>query len=58
MEWKQFVANRVAKIKQKKDITWQHCPTKGNPADIASKGSNHLNFLWFNGPNWLTHKEN
>jgi hypothetical protein len=56
-EWKQFISNRVFKINQKKDITWRHCPTKENPADIGSRGSVTLAPIWFNGPCWLGKKE-
>ena len=36
--YKQFVSNRVAKIKEKDYILWRHVPTESNPADIASRG--------------------
>ena len=56
-EWKQFISNRVVKINQKKDITWRHCPTQDNSADIGSRGSSTLAPVWFKGPSWLTTKE-
>ena len=37
-QYKQFVANRVAKIRLHKDIEWRYVPTDNNPADLASKG--------------------
>ena len=38
---KQFVANRVQKIKQLVPAThWNYCPTKSNPADLLTRGIN------------------
>ena len=37
--YRQFVANRVAKIQAHPSICWRHVPTKDNPADIASRGA-------------------
>ena len=34
---KQFVTNRVAKIKSKEAISWKYVPTQQNPADIWSR---------------------
>ena len=56
-EWKQFVSNRVKKINQKENITWRHCPTSDNPADIGSRGTYPLPRLWFDGPVWLSRKD-
>ena len=53
-EWKQFVSNRVEKINKKPDISWRHCPTKDNPADIGSRGTSPLPRLWYEGPDWLS----
>jgi len=41
VEWKTFVANRVAKIQRSsnKDC-WHHVRSKDNPADIISRGIN------------------
>ena len=46
--WKQFVSNRVEKIRQKTVLNWRHCPTKENPADVGTKGAktSGLNELW------------
>ena len=56
--FKQFVANRVNKIQSHKDIEWHYVPTKDNPADLGSRGTNHLSELWRNGPDWLSSPEN
>ena len=37
-EYKQFVHNRVCKIRDKNWITWRYVPTKENPADLGSRG--------------------
>ena len=36
-KYKQFVRNRVRKIREK-EINWRHVPTKENPADMGSRG--------------------
>ena len=58
-QYKLFVANRVNKILQHKDVRWRHVPSKENPADIASRGGliDEGNQLWWNGPNWLSNPE-
>ena len=54
-QYKQFVTNRVSKIKEKEFIEWRHVPSELNPSDIGSRGcySKKLDSLWFNGPSWL-----
>ena len=53
-QYRQFVANRVSKIKQHQEIVWRHVRTKENPADIASRGGPlSEKSLWWNGPEWL-----
>ena len=54
--YKQFVANRVRKIRKKKDISWRHVPTDQNPSDQKSRGVDayKLEDLWFKGPEWLS----
>ena len=37
-EYKQFVANRVAKIQAVDGIEWHYVPTADNPADLGSRG--------------------
>ena len=38
-QYKQFVANRVAKIQIHKEIEWRYVSTDENPADLASRGA-------------------
>ena len=55
--YKQFVSNRVNKIKEKSpDIIWRHVPGVLNPADRASRGcyTDKLNDDWWIGPEWLS----
>lgn len=53
-EFRQFVANRVAKIQSHTRVEWHHVPTKQNPADVGSRGGRVVgNDLWRNGPQWL-----
>ena len=37
--YKQFMANRIRKIRQKEFIVWKHVASKENPADIGRRGS-------------------
>ena len=55
-QYKQFVANRVRKIREKKGISWKHVPTDQNPSDQGSRGviADKLKDLWFRGPEWLS----
>ena len=52
-EHKQFVGNRVHRIKEKESVIWRHLPTQENPADLGSRGGpvNKENVLWWEGPN-------
>ena len=52
-EYKQFVANRVAKIQAVDGIEWHYVPTADNPADLGSRGG-QLTELWLHGPVWLS----
>lgn len=57
--WKTFVANRVSFIQTElPSATWAHVPTKENPADLATRGSEPSelaqNTNWWHGPPWLS----
>ena len=53
-EYRQFFANRVAKIQSHTQVEWRHVPTKQNPADVGSRGGSVAgNDLWRNGLQWL-----
>ena len=56
--YKQFVANRVAKIHAHPEIQWRYVPTSVNPADTASRGGLiSSSELWWTGPEWLQHPQ-
>jgi len=49
-EYKQFIQNRVTEIRKLSPVDcWRYCPTKENPADIASRGAR----AWWHGPSYL-----
>ena len=54
-QYKQFVKNRVDKIRCKTPITWRYVNTEENPADLGSRGceGHHLTETWFKRPLWL-----
>ena len=53
-EYRQFVANRVNKMKGHENVSWRHVPTLDNPADLGSRGGDVTKaVLWWNGPTWL-----
>ena len=56
---RQFVANRVQKIRQHPQIQWRHVPTADNPEDLAAtrEGKVTNTELWWNGPTWLREPE-
>lgn len=57
-DYKQFVSNRVQKIRQHPEIKWHHVGTRENPADLGSRsGSVEMSKLWWEGPRWLTDRE-
>ena len=58
--YKQFVSNRVNKIREKDFISWRHVPTDRNPADISSRGCSveKIPTEWWNGPSWLQYQQN
>ncbi|XP_068757498.1 uncharacterized protein [Montipora capricornis] len=55
-DYKQFVANRVQKIREHAEVIWRHIPTEDNPADLATHGGlvSKENQLWWCGPEWLS----
>ena len=59
-DFKQFVGNRVRKIQENDYIQWNHVPTQENQADLGSRGGkvSETDRLWWEGPEWLTTKEN
>ena len=61
-QFKPFVSNRVGEIQGVTDPSqWRHVPTKENPADVATRGSNVRilaeNQLWWQGPAFLVKEE-
>ena len=50
-QYKQFVANRVAKIQLHPEIEWRYVPTHDNPADLASRGVQLLHLCGGLDPN-------
>ena len=56
-EYRQFVANRVAKVRSHTSIKWHYVPTNQNPTDLGRRGGK-LTELWLNGPKWLGTPEN
>ena len=52
-DYKQFIQNRVMKIKEHENIVWQHVSSEKNPADLASRGEPvSESSLWWCGPNY------
>ena len=53
-EYKQFVYNRVRKMKEIDYIQWRYVPTDQNISDIGSRGAkpDYLNGEWKHGPKW------
>ena len=57
-EYKQFVSNRVSKIREHPEVSWHHVRTAENPADLGSRsGKVAGQDLWWNGPTWLSDRE-
>ena len=58
-QYKEFVRNRVAKIKEKGDICWRYVNITQNPADVGSRGcqGDKLKMFWKEGPPWLKNEE-
>ena len=59
-EFKQFVGNRVRKIREKDYIKWRHVPSQDTPADLGSRGGHvdSANCLWWKGSDWLVTEKN
>ena len=56
-EYRQFVANRVKKIREHERVIWHHVTTDQNPTDLGSRGGYVTNNeLWQHGPSWLSDK--
>ena len=54
-QYRQFVANRVNKIRSHPNVFWRHVPTAENPADLGSRGGSVDGArLWCQGPDWLS----
>ncbi|KAJ8713647.1 hypothetical protein PYW07_014017 [Mythimna separata] len=59
---KPFVFNRISEISEKTEsCRWRYVPTKSNPADIGSRGTDAKQLqncnLWWSGPPFLLHEE-
>ena len=53
-QYKQFVENRVQKIRAQPELTWRHVPTQENPTDLASRGGDvEFSEVWWKGPEWV-----
>ena len=54
-EYKQFVENRVRKIRENHEVECRHEPSHENPADLGSRGrkADQENEQCRNGPEWL-----
>jgi len=49
-QYRQFVANRVCKIREHPEIRWRYVTISHNPADIPSRGGQVTDAeLWWNG---------
>ena len=57
---KQFVTNRVSKIREKDFINWRHVQIDRNLADIRSRGCSvgKVPAEWWSGPLWLQCQQN
>ena len=55
-DFKQFVGNRIRKIKEREAVEWRHVLSVENPGDLASRGGlvTKENTLWWKGPTWLS----
>ena len=54
-QYRQFVANRVNKIRSHPNVFWRHVPTAENPANLGSRGGGVDGArFWCQGPDWLS----
>lgn len=56
--WTTYVANRVSELQTSlATVSWNHVPSRDNPADCASRGLTAAELashnLWWSGPPWL-----
>ena len=58
-EYKQFVSNRVHKIREKTGITRRHILSQENPSHLTSRGGlvKEDNSLWWHGPTQLKEQD-
>ena len=53
-QYRQFVDNRVAKMRKHDNALWHHVPSSENPAGLGSRGGSVDGaILWCYGPEWL-----
>ena len=59
-EYKVFVSNRVAKIREHSYLGWNYVPTQNNPADLGSRVCEFRKLckFWWDGHKWLGDCEN
>ena len=57
---KQFLSNRVQKIRQQSFLQWNYVLTAENSADIGSRGCKRIDIenSWTSGPTWLPDRGN
>ncbi|XP_043466289.1 uncharacterized protein LOC122501089 [Leptopilina heterotoma] len=60
--WPVYIANRVSKIQRSlPSVLWHYIPTKENPADIATRGTDPGTLsamrLWWHGPSCLEQED-
>ena len=57
-DYKQFVSNRVRKIRSHEQVQWRHVWRRKNPADTESRGGEfNGDKLSWSEPEWLADKE-
>ena len=48
-EYKVFMSNRVAKVREHSYLKWNYVPTRNNPADLGSRGCELRKLVNFGG---------